>query len=86
MNERCAVHPHLEFVFISLKSIKERHLGSMWLLGCKYFNRLNLSNVQLSHLIGCIDINAIFDMVQGLVQVARTGRSEKTVASICLQA
>lgn len=42
--------------------------------------------MQLSHLIGCININAIFDMFQGLVQVARAGRSEKTVASICLQA
>lgn len=50
------------------------------------FNQLNLGDVHLSHLIGCIYINAIFDMFQGLVQVARTGRSEKTVAGICLQA
>lgn len=40
----------------------------------------------LSHLIGCIYIDAILDVIQGLVQVARSGRSEKTVASICLQA
>lgn len=51
-----------------------------------YFLVLKLGNVQLSHLIGCVYINAIFDMVQGLVQVARSGRSEKTVASICLEA
>lgn len=38
-----------------------------------------------SHLIGCIDINSIFYMLQGLVQVARSGRSEETVACICLQ-
>lgn len=38
-----------------------------------------------SHLIGCIYINAIFDMIQGLVQVTRTSCPEKTVASICLQ-
>ena len=43
-----------------------------------------LGTMKLSHLIGCVNINAIFYMVQGLVQVARTGRSEKTVASICL--
>lgn len=49
------------------------------------FNQFNLGNVQLSHLIGHIYIDAIFDMFQGLVQVARTGRSEKTIASICLQ-
>lgn len=40
---------------------------------------------KFSHLIGCIDINAIFYMFQGLVQVARTGSSEETIASICLQ-
>lgn len=49
------------------------------------FDQFNVGNVQLSHLIGCVNIDAIFDMFQGLVQVARTGRSEKTVASICLQ-
>lgn len=38
-----------------------------------------------SHLIGCIDINSIFYMFQGLVQVARSGRSEETVACICLE-
>lgn len=37
------------------------------------------------HLIGCIDINSIFYMFQGLVQVARSGRSEEAVACICLQ-
>lgn len=41
--------------------------------------------MQLSHLIGCINVDAIFDMVQGFVQVARSGRSEITVASICLE-
>lgn len=39
----------------------------------------------LTHLIGHIDIDAIFYVFQGLFQVARTGRSEETIASIRLQ-
>lgn len=37
-----------------------------------------------AHLIGCVYVDAILDVFQGLVQVARTGGSEKTVACICL--
>lgn len=44
-----------------------------------------MAHREFSHLIGCININSIFDMFQGLVQVARSGRSEETVACICLQ-
>lgn len=38
-----------------------------------------------AHLIGCVYVNAILDVFQGFVQVARAGGSEKTVACICLQ-
>lgn len=38
-----------------------------------------------SHLIGCVYVDAVLDVFQGLVQVARTGGPEKTVACICLQ-
>lgn len=38
-----------------------------------------------SHLIGCVYVDAILNVFQGLVQVARTGGSEKTVSCICLQ-
>lgn len=37
------------------------------------------------HLIGRVNINAILDVLQGLVQVAGSGCSKKTIASICLQ-
>lgn len=55
--------------------------------GDKKFNlwREKMPHREFSHLIGCININSIFDMFQGLVQVARSGRSEETVACICLQ-
>lgn len=45
----------------------------------------NMACGNSSHLIGRIDINSIFYMLQGLVQVARSGRSEETVACICLE-
>lgn len=38
-----------------------------------------------AHLIGCVYVNAVLDVFQGFVQVARAGGSEKTVACICLQ-
>lgn len=37
-----------------------------------------------SHLIGCVYVDAVLDVFQGLVQVPRTGGSEKTVACISL--
>lgn len=40
---------------------------------------------RVSHLIGCINVDAIFDVVQSLVQVTRTGRPQETVPSIRLQ-
>lgn len=38
-----------------------------------------------SHLIGCVYVDAILNVFQGLIQVSRTGSSKKTVACICLQ-